>query len=59
MPTLYHDHGNFGKSTTIFSDMFIKISYHPESKKTFWGKFCIEVLFNNCFSIQHKNTSKI
>ena len=56
MPTLYRDHENFGKITTIFSEIFIK-TYHPEIK-TFFGKILYVTLFNNCFPFSIKITVK-
>ena len=52
MPTLCHNHENFGKSTTIFSEIFIKT--HLRVNKHFWRKFCISVLFNSSFPFSIK-----
>ena len=54
MPTLYLDHENFGKSTIIFIQTFIKTLVILRVNKHFWGKFCVSVLFNNCFPFSIK-----
>ena len=54
MPTMYQDHENFGKSTTIFIPTFIKTLVILRVNKHFWGKFCESVLFNNCFPFNRK-----
>ena len=50
LPTLYCDQS---KSTTIFSEIFIKIII-LRVKKHFWEKFCMSVLFNNYFPFSIK-----
>ena len=50
LPTLYCDQS---KSTTIFSEIFIKIII-LRVKKHFWEKFCTSVLFNNYFPFSIK-----
>ena len=54
MPTLYRDQENFGKSTTIFIQTFIKTLVILRVDKYFWGKFSVTVLFNNCFPFSIK-----
>ena len=54
MPTLYCDHETFSKSTTIFIQTFIKTLVILRVNKHFWGKFCLSVLFNNCFPFSIK-----
>ena len=41
MPTLYHDHENFSKSTTIFIQTFIKTIVILRVTKHFWGKLWV------------------
>ena len=53
MLALYCDHEDFGKSITIFIQIFIK-TRHPESKQTFLRKFFESVLFNKYFSFSIK-----
>ena len=54
MPTLYRDHENFGKSTTIFIQTFIKTLVILRVNKHFGRKFCESVLFNNYFPFSIK-----
>ena len=54
MPTLYRDHENFGKGTTILIQTFIKTLVILRVKKHFWGKFCVSVLYNNYFPFSIK-----
>ena len=58
MPTLYHDHENFGKSTTIFIQNLKKTPVILRVNKHFWGRFCVSVLFNNCFPFSLKTLVK-
>ena len=50
MPTLYRDHEKFGKSTTIFTETFIRILAILRVDQ----HFCVSVLFNNCFPFSIK-----
>ena len=54
MPTLYRDDENFGKSTTIFIQTYIKTLLILRVKKHFWWKLCVSVLFNNYFPFSIK-----
>ena len=44
MPTLYHDHENFGKSTTIFSEVFMKTLIILRVDKHFGVKLCVSFI---------------
>ena len=54
MPTLYRDHEKFGKSTTIFTETFIRTLAILRVDKY----FCFSVLFNNCFPFSIKKPLK-
>ena len=54
MPTLYRDHEKFGKSTTIFTETFIRTLAILRVDK----HFCFSVLFNNCFPFSIKKSLK-
>ena len=58
MPTLYRDHENFGKNTTIFSHTFVKHLIILRVNKVFLGKCCTSVLFTNCFPFNIKIPAK-
>ena len=53
-PLPYHHHENFGKSTTRFSQTFIKTLIILRVNKHFCGNFCTSELFNNCFPFSIK-----
>ena len=65
MPTLYHDHENFSKSTTIFIQTFIKTLVILRVTKHFLGKLwvilgktlCVS-LFNNYIPFSIKKSVK-
>ena len=54
MPTFYQDHESLGKITIIFIQTFIQTLVILWVNKHFWGKFCVSLLFNNCFPISIK-----
>ena len=49
MPTLYCDHENFDKSTTVFSDVFIKTLIILRGNKHFGGKIVCQFYLTTVF----------